>query len=140
MQKTAYLEESLKILSEIRHPAYYVKMAVAWALSIFYIRFPKEVLALLLAEKSGTEDTYRMTLQKIVESRKVPADEKEQIRQMRKRNSNNQKYRINRKRQGTLRNEVPYLFFWQGIILRGLQNTTITDGVVCAGILLVAAP
>ncbi len=78
----AYLEESLKILSEIRHPAYYVKMAVAWALSIFYIRFPKEVLALLW-QKSLEEDTYRMTLQKIVESRKVPADEKEQIRQMR---------------------------------------------------------
>ena len=77
-----YLEESLNILSEIRHSAYYVKMAVAWALSVYYIRFPKEVMELLQTDTLDPE-TYRMTLQKIVESRKVSAEEKEMIRGMR---------------------------------------------------------
>ncbi len=43
----AYIEPVLVILNKIKHEGYYVKMAVAWAISIAYIRFPEQTMVLL---------------------------------------------------------------------------------------------
>lgn len=76
-----YLEGVLHCLDQIRHEAYYAQMAVAWALSICYVRFPARTLAYL--QGCGLDDfTYRKTLQKIIESRRVDPQEKEVIRQL----------------------------------------------------------
>jgi 3-methyladenine DNA glycosylase AlkD len=78
----AYLDRVLQSLDQIRLEAYYAQMAVAWALSICYIRFPARTLNYL--QGCGLDDfTYRKTLQKIIESHRVDLQEKEVIRQLR---------------------------------------------------------
>ena len=44
----AWINEALKLLDGVRHDDYYVKMAVAWTISIYYVRFPKQVMPYLL--------------------------------------------------------------------------------------------
>ncbi len=68
--KESYKEEAMKLLEGIRHESYYVKMAVAWAISIYYIRFPESTRAFLKGS-SLDDSTYQKTLQKILESRAV---------------------------------------------------------------------
>lgn len=81
----SHKDQALKLLEGIRYESYYVKMAVAWAISIYYIRFPDFTRAFL--ENSALDDyTYQKTLQKILESRAVESHEKEKIRRMKKRN------------------------------------------------------
>lgn len=79
-----YKNSAFRILDGIRHDTYYVKMAVAWAISIFYIRFPEDTLA-FLRECSLDDATYNKALQKIIESRAVDAGVKEGIRRMKRR-------------------------------------------------------
>lgn len=76
-----YIKDVLEILNNIHHDGYYVKMAVAWAISICYIKFPKETMKLL--EKSNLDTfTYNKALQKITESYRVSKQEKDKIRKM----------------------------------------------------------
>ena len=76
-----YIKDVLEILNNIHHEGYYVKMAVAWAISICYIKFPKETMKLL--EKSNLDTfTYNKALQKITESYRVSKQEKDKIRKM----------------------------------------------------------
>lgn len=78
-----YREAALQLLGRVRHEGYYVKMAVAWAVSKFYIRFPELVTEFL--QKSDLDDfTYNKALQKILESRAVSAEKKEEIRRMKR--------------------------------------------------------
>lgn len=42
-----YIDKVLEILNKIQYEGYYVKMAVAWAISVCYIKFPKETFKLL---------------------------------------------------------------------------------------------
>lgn len=79
----AYIEEVCKIFDYIKHDGYYVKMAVAWAISIYYIRFP-EAMESYLKNNKLDDFTYQKALQKICESRAVDSSKKEQIRRMKK--------------------------------------------------------
>lgn len=83
--KEEYLDESLTRLESIRHSGYYARMAVAWAISVYFAAFPKEVLAYLQGSHQLDEFTYKKTLQKIVESYRVDKDTKNIIREMRQR-------------------------------------------------------
>lgn len=78
-----YIEKVLEILNQIKHEGYYVKMAVAWAISICYIKFPKETMILLQNNNLDTF-TYNKALQKIIESYRVSKEEKETIRAMKR--------------------------------------------------------
>jgi len=63
----AYLAEALALLDQIRHEDYYVKMAVAWAISTFFVRFPYRTMPFLL--NNNLDDfTHNKALQKIRES------------------------------------------------------------------------
>lgn len=74
-----YFRGVLKELNEIRHPAYYVKMAVAWAVSMCYVFNTEETEAFL--ETCGLDDfTYNKSIQKIIESRQVDRQEKERLK------------------------------------------------------------
>lgn len=42
-----HLEEGLSLLQQVKHPGYYAKMAAAWALSEWYVKFPQAVGQLL---------------------------------------------------------------------------------------------
>lgn len=79
----AYREQALKLLEQIDHPSYYVKMAAAWAISVFYVRFPEAVMAFL--QQARLDDfTYNKTLQKIIESRQVSKEVKDVMRRMKR--------------------------------------------------------
>lgn len=83
--KEEYLEESLKRLESIHQEGYYAKMAVAWAVSVYFAAFPKEVLAYLQGEHGLDAFTYKKSLQKILESYRVDKENKSIIREMRQR-------------------------------------------------------
>lgn len=83
--KQEYLEESVKRLQRIRQEGYYARMAVAWAISVYYTAFPTEMLAYLQGEHGLDEFTYQKSLQKILESYRVSGEDKGIIREMRQR-------------------------------------------------------
>lgn len=78
-----YLPRGLALLDAIRHEGYYVKMAVAWALSICYVKLPESTLP-YLTQNTLDDFTYHKALQKITESYRVDAEEKKMIRGMRR--------------------------------------------------------
>lgn len=78
-----YIDEVLTILNQIQQEGYYVKMAIAWAISVAFIKFEKQTTKLL--EKNELDDfTYNKALQKIIESYRVPEKEKQKIRKMKR--------------------------------------------------------
>lgn len=57
-------------------------MAVAWALSVYFVKFPRQIMEYL--EKLPKEEfIYKKTLQKIMESYRVDDQWKSRIKQMR---------------------------------------------------------
>lgn len=78
-----YIDKVLEIYNNIKNDAYYVKMAVAWALSFCYIKFPDKTIKLF--KKNQLDDfTYNKALQKIIESNRISKEEKDKIRKMKK--------------------------------------------------------
>ncbi|MHB1314047.1 MAG: DNA alkylation repair protein [Christensenellales bacterium] len=78
-----YIDLVLKRLVSIRHPDYYVKMAVAWTLCECYIQFPDKTGPFLHLEYLDME-TCRMALQKITESLRVDDAVKNEMRKRKK--------------------------------------------------------
>ncbi|NFO05515.1 DNA alkylation repair protein [Clostridium botulinum] len=79
-----YIDRGIEILDNIHHDGYYVKMAVAWAISICYIKYPKKTM-IYLKDNKLDDFTYNKALQKITESYRVDKDEKIIIRNMKRR-------------------------------------------------------
>ncbi len=82
--KEDYLERIFRIAESITHGGYYVKMAVAWLLSVCFVKFYDETRAFM---QSCTLDafTYNKALQKARESFRLTPCQKEELRQMKKR-------------------------------------------------------
>ena len=78
-----YIEHVLGQLEKVNHDGYYVKMAVAWAISICFIKLPAQTMPFLL---SNTLDdfTYNKALQKIIESTRIGDALKKQIKKMKR--------------------------------------------------------
>ncbi|MFQ9510466.1 MAG: DNA alkylation repair protein [Lachnospiraceae bacterium] len=74
-----FLDPICKILESIHHDNYYVKMAVAWAISTCFVKFPDQMLTYLEGCKLDTF-TYKKTVQKIHESYKVSNGFKQQLK------------------------------------------------------------
>ena len=73
----------LEAAQKVKQDDYYVNMAQAWLLSICYREFPKETLPVL--EKNSLKDfTHNKAIQKITESLKVPGEEKERVKRLRR--------------------------------------------------------
>lgn len=80
-----HIEEDLEILNRIKSDAYYVQMAVAWALSICLIKFYDRTKAYLLSTTCSLDlFTYNKTLQKAIESYRIMPDQKDELRGMKK--------------------------------------------------------
>ncbi len=76
-----YIGRVLQRLNNIKHEGYYVKMAVAWAISICYVKLPETTMRWL--ESNTLDDfTYNKALQKITESNRVDHETKNLIRGM----------------------------------------------------------
>lgn len=76
-----HIHSVLDMLGNIRQDGYYVKMAVAWALSICFIK-EREITMKFLKSCSLDSFTYNKALQKIVESNVIDKATKEMIRGM----------------------------------------------------------
>lgn len=78
-----YIDAVLKCLDKISHDGYYVKMAVAWAVSICFIHFEDKTMDFL--KNNNLDDfTYNKSLQKICESLRVDKDTKILIKSMKR--------------------------------------------------------
>ncbi len=80
-----YIQELFNIFDYIKNDKYYVKMAVAWAISICFVKYPKETMSYLKDNKLDNE-TYNKALQKIRESLRVDKETKEIIKGMKREN------------------------------------------------------
>lgn len=77
-----YRKKVLDLMEQVDTEEYYVRMAVAWTVSVCYVRYPQEVFS-WLETCSLDEETWKKSLQKILESRRVSKEEKEKIRTLR---------------------------------------------------------
>lgn len=78
-----YFQRVLEETDRISSNSYYVQMAQAWAVSICYREFPEETEPFL--KNNHLDDfTHNKALQKIIESLKVPKEEKEHIRTLKR--------------------------------------------------------
>lgn len=81
-----YIDEILKILDKINHKGYYVMMAVAWTLSVCFVKQEEKTLE-YLHNNHLDNVTYNKALQKILESYRVSDENKEMIRKMKRKSS-----------------------------------------------------
>ncbi len=80
----AHVNDALRLLTQLPAQDYYVRMAVAWAVSIFYIRQPLATLPLL--EKGCLDSfTHNKSIQKICESRRISSAIKQRLRLLKRR-------------------------------------------------------
>ncbi|MDB8793088.1 DNA alkylation repair protein [Romboutsia sp. 1001216sp1] len=78
-----YIRKVLKELDKVNHDGYYVKMAVAWAVSMCYVKF--EDITLEYLNNNNLDDfTYNKSLQKICESLKIDKERKVLIKSMKR--------------------------------------------------------
>ncbi len=78
-----YAPLAFEHFDRIKHEGYYVKMAVAWVISMYYVNLPEMTLNYLM-NNSLDDFTYNKALQKIMESLKVDKTTKEMIRSMKR--------------------------------------------------------
>ena len=78
-----YIDRVLRIVDDFKDDRYYSRMAVAWLISICYIKYPHKTKKYL--KNSKLDDwTYNKSIQKICESLKVDKTIKEKIKLMKK--------------------------------------------------------
>lgn len=78
-----YLTRVLKAIDSVKQEDYYISMAQAWAVSVCYREFPQQTLP-FLKENHLNDFTHNKAIQKITESLKVPKEEKEYIRTLKR--------------------------------------------------------
>ena len=81
-----YIDAVLDIYNKIKHDGYYVKIAVAWAISVCYVKFPEKTMQFL--KNNNLDDfTYNKALQKMLESYRVEDEVKKILRKMKRKNN-----------------------------------------------------
>lgn len=73
--------DKIFMLCENYKDEYYIKMAIAWLLSICYIKYKDKTLKYLSKSKLD-KWTYNKTIQKIIESNRISKEEKDKLRSM----------------------------------------------------------
>jgi len=78
-----FMDRVLVSLNKVNLDGYYVRMAVAWAVSICFVRYPEKTMV-YLRENNWDDFTFNKALQKISESFCVEKDTKVLIRKMKR--------------------------------------------------------
>lgn len=78
-----YLDEILSIIDNIKSDDYYVKMSVAWLISVIYVKNSKVIIDYLKTCKLD-DFTYNKSIQKIKESYRVSKEEKSILSNMKR--------------------------------------------------------
>ena len=79
-----YLEEIFRIFNNIQSEYYYVKMAIAWAISICLIKYYDKTINYLENNSKIDKWTYNKSLQKAIESYRITKDQKELLKNIKK--------------------------------------------------------
>ncbi len=79
-----YLKGLLNHFDNIKHSDYYVKMGVAWAISICFVHFP-ETMKAYLAQCTLDTETYNKAIDKITQSLRVDKSTKDEMRKTKRR-------------------------------------------------------
>ena len=82
-----FIDRIFSCFSDIHHEGYYVKMEVAWAVSVCYVKFPKKTEA-FLCQNTLDNFTHNKAIQKIRESYRVSRDAKERLKQWKRKEEN----------------------------------------------------
>lgn len=82
-----HASDAFGLFDRIKNDDYYVKMAVAWAVSMFYVQLSARTMEYLHSNKLDNF-TYNKALQKICESLKPSHEEKAVIKSMKRRAGN----------------------------------------------------
>lgn len=78
-----YLSKIFKLVDNIKREEYYIKMAIAWLISICYINYPNETYKYL--DNNKLDDfTYNKTISKICDSYRVDKQTKEELKKKRR--------------------------------------------------------
>lgn len=78
-----YVEKVLSIYDNIKSDKYYVQMAIAWGISVIFVKYTD--IAMNFLKNNKLDDfTYNKALQKIIESYRVNAIIKDKIRKMKR--------------------------------------------------------
>ncbi len=79
----SYIDDTLQVLNSTRHEGYYVKMAVAWALQLCFVKQRDKTL--ILFQHNNLDDfTLNKALQKCRESCRVSAADKELLQSLKR--------------------------------------------------------
>ena len=78
-----YLDRIFCIIENIKTEDYYAKMAIAWLLSICYIKFPQITMNFLRITKINNW-IYNKTIQKITESYRITTDTKQILKSLKR--------------------------------------------------------
>lgn len=74
-----YIEEIFSICDKLQNDQYYVKMAIAWLISICYIKCKKQTIQYLNHNKLD-DWTYNKAIQKMIESTRISKEEKNALK------------------------------------------------------------
>lgn len=78
-----YIKSIFATIDTIQNDQYYVQMAVAWLLSILYVKFPKETLDYLKRTEIDNF-TFNKAIQKMLESYRVSEKDKEMLKKLKR--------------------------------------------------------
>ncbi len=80
-----HIETNLDLLENINHEGYYVKMAVAWAISVCFVKDPEVTGKFFEKEHNKMDDfTFNKAIQKIRESYRVSKEDKDYLNQLKR--------------------------------------------------------
>ncbi len=79
-----YVDKVIKILDSINNDGYYVKMGVAWTLAEIGIKYNSKAMIYLKENNNLDKFTYNKTLQKMIESFRIDANQKDILRKMKR--------------------------------------------------------
>lgn len=74
-----YIEKVLELIKGYRSECYYANMALAWVLSVIYVKFPTKAKT-VLKENSFDEKVMNYTIRKIKDSYRVSREDKEWLK------------------------------------------------------------
>ena len=78
-----YADRAFRIFDSIENNDYYVSMAAAWAVSVFFVHAPEQTWR-YLRSNCLDDDTHNKALRKIIESRRVSDEDKTIIRTLKR--------------------------------------------------------
>lgn len=78
-----YIDDILERFDGIRHEGYYVKMAVAWAVSVCFVK-QRDITLAYLSACNLDDFTYNKSIQKMLESFRVSEEDKQMLRGMKR--------------------------------------------------------